>query len=150
MDFFCFPGIFLRDDEIVVDFLGVSPLSFVKGVSDSQIEDTIQKRYGDNIYYSNFHEHRICCESLKMFHTKRWFVLKDTYIIYLNRQKNNLVGFPMLCDRVFQVKKGIKAGAYHGIEIKNLQRSLILKCKSYQQQMEWYEKIMGMMNTTGR
>lgn len=36
---------------------------------------------------------------------------------------------------------GIKAGAYHGIEIKNLQRSLVLKCKSAAQQLEWYDKI---------
>jgi phospholipase D1/2 len=55
----------------------------------------------------------------------------------------------MLCDRGFQVKKGIKAGAYHGIEVKNLQRAMVLKCKSSQQQQEWYEKLVAMMNGTG-
>ena len=134
----------------MLHLLGVSPLSFVEGLSGSIIEDTIQKRIGDNIYYSTFNEHRICCERLKLFHTKRWFVLKDTYIVYLNCERNYLTGFVMLCDRVFQVKKGIKAGAYHGIEIKNLQRSVVLKCKSCQQQIEWYEKIVNMMNTTGK
>ena len=90
--------------------MGVSPISFIKGLSGSLIEDVIQKRVGDNIYYSTFNRHRICCERLKIFHTKRWFVLKDTYIVYLNGERNNLLGFVMLCDRVFQVKKGILIG----------------------------------------
>jgi len=138
-----------RDDEKVLHLLGVSPLSFVKGLSSSQIEETIQKRVGDNIYYSNFHGHHICCERLKIIHQKRWFILKDTYIVYLKLEHNKSVGYVMLCDRAFQVKKGIKAGAYHGIEIKNLQRKLVFKCKSSQQQVEWYDKIVKMMNTTG-
>ena len=49
-----------------------------------------------------------------------------------------------------KVKKGIKAGAYHGLEISNLQRSLVLKCRSSQQQAEWCEKIGQMLAGTGR
>ncbi len=92
-----------RDNEVVLHFLGVSPLSFVKGLSESVIEDTIHKRIGDNIYYLTFNEHRICCERLKVCTTKRWFVLKDTYLVYLNVEQNNLVGFAMLSDRAFKV-----------------------------------------------
>ena len=127
----------------------MSPLSFIHGLSGSIVEDSINKRIGDNIYYGHLREHRICCENFKLCHNKRWFILKDTYLVYLNCENNNSPGFVMLCDRAFQVKKGIRAGAYHGIEIKNLQRSLVLKCRSSQQQHEWHEKLIGMMNGTG-
>jgi phospholipase D1/2 len=127
----------------------VSPLSFIKGVSASICEDSIQKRVGDNTYYGSFKEHRVCCEHVKLCNLKRWFVLKDTYLVYIDFEKNSRIGFVMLCDRAFQVKKCIKVGAYHGIEIKNLQRSMILKCKSSQQQHEWYDKLEKMKNTTG-
>jgi len=42
----------------------------------------------------------------------------------------------------------VKAGAYHAIEIKNQQRSLVLKCKNAHQQREWYERIQHMLNET--
>ncbi len=76
---------------MVLHLLGVSPLSFIRGLSGSIIEDTIQKRVGDNTYYSNFHEHRFCCEQLKLCHSKRWFILKDTYIVYLNPENKAIV-----------------------------------------------------------
>lgn len=41
----------------------------------------------------------------------------------------------------------IRAGAYHALVIKNSQRSLVLKCKSYSQQREWYDKIMFMLHS---
>ena len=55
--------------------------------------------------------------------------------MYLNTEENNSVGFVMLLDRGFKCKMTIKVGAYHGIEIKNLQRSLVLKCKNAAQQL---------------
>jgi hypothetical protein len=112
----------------------------------SLIEDFLHKRSGDNVYYGHLSELRICCEKAKIFHAKRWFVVKDTYIVYLNTEENNSVGFVMLLDRGFKCKMTIKVGAYHGIEIKNLQRSLVLKCKNAAQQLEWFDKI-GIMVT---
>jgi len=43
-----------------------------------------------------------------------------------------------------------RAGAYHAIIVKNLQRTLVLKLKNAQSQKEWYEKIMYMIQETGR
>lgn len=56
----------------------------------------------------------------------------------------------MLVDTNFNVKKGIKAGAVHGITIKNAQRSLVLKCRSQTQQIEWYDAIEHMLNNDAK
>jgi hypothetical protein len=80
-----------RDHPSVLHLLGVSPLSFIIGLSDSLIEDSIHKRTGDNVYYGHFSQLKLCCDNVKIFHTKRWFVLKDTYLVYLNQEINNKV-----------------------------------------------------------
>lgn len=67
--------------------------------------------------------------------------------MYLVPDNNDAPGFVMLLDKMFECKMKIQAGAYHAIVIKNLQRSLVLKCKSNNQQKEWYEKITQMMQS---
>lgn len=84
---------------------------------------------------------------MKIFHDKRWFILKDTYLVYTIPENNESIGFAMLLDKKFECKMKIRAGAYHAIVIKNLQRSLVLKCKSNHQQREWYDKITYMMQS---
>lgn len=56
----------------------------------------------------------------------------------------------MLVDSEFECKMKIKAGAYHAIVIKNLQKLLVLKFRNAHIQKEWYDKIMHMINTTGK
>jgi phospholipase D1/2 len=134
-----------RDHTSVLHLIGVSPLSFIIGLSPSVIEDSIQKRSGDNIYYGRLSQLKVCCENIKIFHTKRWFALKDTYLVYLNEEENNKLGYVMLLDREFDCKQKIRAGAYHALVIKNLQRTFVLKCRNGQQQKDWYEKIHQVM-----
>lgn len=139
-----------RDHASTLQLLGVSPLSFVSGIGSSHIECLIPKRTGDNVYYGHFSQIKLCCEQLKFRFTKRWFILKDTYIVYTNTKLNNLVGFSMMVDRAFRCETKIKAGAYHAIEIRNLQRNLILKFKNSSQQKLWFDKITHCLNTTAR
>ena len=136
-----------RDHPTVLHFLGVSPLSFVKGLSPSVLEDSIHKRSGDNVYYGQLSKLKLCCDNVKIFHRKRWFILKDTFLVYINQDMNNKVGFLMLLDRAFECKTKIRAGAYHAIVVKNLQRSVVLKCRSSQQQKEWHERIQSIMSS---
>jgi phospholipase D1/2 len=56
----------------------------------------------------------------------------------------------MLLDANFSCKKTIKAGALHGLLVKNLQRSLVLKCKNAEQQNQWLIKINEMVAGPGR
>jgi phospholipase D1/2 len=71
----------------------------------------------------------------------RWFVIKDTYIVYL-RPDTNEVRFPMLVDRAFEFVSGLRAaGTYRGIKIKNLQRKLVIKCKNTRDCDEWAQHL---------
>ena len=81
-------------------------------------------------------------EYLKPIRDERWIVLKDTYITYLNRERgSNYLGFVLLIDNTFECVRKTMPGAIHGLQIKNGQRSLFLKCKSSNIQSEWYNKL---------
>lgn len=56
----------------------------------------------------------------------------------------------MLVDSAFECKMKIKANAYHAIKIRNLQHSLMIKCKNSTQQKDWYERIIHMITVTAR
>ena len=72
---------------------------------------------------------------------RRWIVIKDTYVIYL-RPNTYEVRFPMLIDRGFEVLTGFRnAGTNHGIKIKNLQRTLVLKCRNKRDCDEWTQHL---------
>ncbi len=141
-----------RDHSTVLNLIGVSPVSFIIGLSPSLIEDSIQKSSGENKYSGHLSQLKLGYDNAaKIFHARRWFVLKDTYLFYLNQEDNYKVGFLMLLDRAFTCKMKIKPGAYHAIVIRNLQRSLVLKCRNSQQQKEWHDKIMHVMTeSSGR
>jgi hypothetical protein len=49
----------------------------------------------------------------------------------------------MLVDRAFEVLTGMrKVGAYHGIKIKNLQRTLFIKCRTKRDCEEWTQHLL--------
>ena len=141
-----------RDDPFVSNLLNVSPLSFIKDLGPSLIEDSLLKRAdnGNNIFYCQLNKFKKCWEKGKIFYDRRWFCLKDTYLVYLNPKKANQVGYVILVDRAFKFKKTAKPGAYHCIKISNLQRNLFLNFRNAQQQNEWYDKIHNMLKTTGK
>lgn len=54
--------------------------------------------------------------------------------------------FPMLVDRDFRILTGIrKAGTYHGIKIKNLQRTLFVKCRTKRECDEWTQHLTDLV-----
>ena len=139
-----------RDHPKVIEFLQVSPLSFIHEIGQSILEGLVRKRTGDNIYYGHLIKLQICCDNAKVLYRTRWIIAKESYIIYLNQKKNNLVRFVMLVDRSFSCKMKHKPGALHALVIKNLQRTLVLKFKNEQIQKEWYQKILYMIENTAR
>lgn len=68
----------------------------------------------------------------------------------MNPYLNNSLGYTMLVDRKFKCQMKIKAGAYHAIEIKNDERSMVLKFKTSEQQKEWYTQILSMLENSGK
>lgn len=86
------------------------------------------------------------CDKCKFHHGQKWFVLKDTYLVYLNPD-SALVGFPMLIDRLYSLEKGFrKTGTNNGIRIKNLQRSMIIKFEKEDERDQWFQALLQMKN----
>lgn len=142
---------FKKDFIFKLKFLSLSPLSFLNGVSPSIIEDFLYKHSFQNFYYGNLrHLKKFLCSNFHILNQKRWFVVKDTYVAYLNPYLNLSLGFVILVDKNFQFQTKIKPGAYFAIQLKNSQRSIILKFKSSEQQKKWFESIEKMVETTGK
>jgi phospholipase D1/2 len=139
-----------RDHPRVLDLINVSPFSFITELGPSIFEGRVKKRTGDNVYYGNFLNYRFYCDTAKIFYKKRWFIVKDSCIIYFNAKKNWTVGYVMLADRNFEVKMKHRPGAYYAVFIKNSQRTIVLKCYDSNHQLNWYEKLIYMMHGGGK
>ncbi len=76
---------------------------------------------------------------------RRWFVIKDSYITYV-RSDTFEVRFPMLVDRGFEVLTGLRnVGTYNGIKIRNLQRTLFVKCRTKRDCDEWTQHLASLV-----
>ncbi|CAF1532412.1 unnamed protein product, partial [Adineta ricciae] len=137
----------LREHIAVREFLEVSPLSFVHGLGTSVKEGAIAKRSNDDFRgRSIFLRMPFMCDKCKFHHGQKWFVLKDSYFVYMNPD-SALIGFPMLIDRGFTLQQGFrKTGTNNGIRIKNLQRSMIIKFEKEDERDFWFDALNKVKN----
>ncbi|XP_051874747.1 phospholipase D1-like isoform X2 [Pristis pectinata] len=122
----------------MMEFIGVSQLSFVHHLGPKGLEGFVMKRSGG---------HRIpglnCCGSNQACYrwSKRWLAVKDSFVLYM-RPDSGAVAFVLLVDKEFSVKLGIKdTETKYGIRIENLSRTLIIKCNSYRHARWWGQEI---------
>ncbi|CAF0819823.1 unnamed protein product [Adineta steineri] len=136
-----------REQIAVREFFEVSPLSFVHGLGKSVKEGAIAKRSNDDFRgRSIFLRAPFMCDKCKFHHGQKWFVLKDSYMVYMNPD-SALVGFPMLIDRTFSLEQGFrKTGTNNGIRIKNLQRSMIIKFEKDDERDAWFNLLNNVKN----
>jgi len=129
-----------REHFATREFLEVSPISFVNGLGSSVKEGAIAKRSNDDFRgRSIFVRAPFVCDKCKFHHGQKWFVLKDSYLVYLNAN-SSVVGFPMLIDRGFQLNQGFrKTGTNNGIQVKNLQRMMIIKFEKEEERNQWFD-----------
>lgn len=106
-------------------------------------EGAIAKRSNDDFRgRSIFLRAPFMCDKFKFHHGQKWFILKDSYFVYINPD-SALVGFPMLIDKAFSLEQGFrKTGTNNGIRIKNLQRSMIVKFEKEEERNFWFESLM--------
>lgn len=125
----------------------MSPLSFVHGLGKSVKEGAIAKRSKDDFRgRSIFVRAPFLCDKCKFHHGQKWFVLKDSYLVYLHPE-SSLVGFPMLIDKAFSLERGFrKTGTNNGIRIKNLQRSMIIKFEKEDERDHWFNYLLELKN----
>lgn len=110
-------------------------------------EGAIAKRSNDDFRgRSIFLRAPFMCDKCKFHHGQKWFILKDSYLVYINPE-SALVGFPMLIDKAFSLEQGFrKTGTNNGIRIKNLQRSMIIKFEKEDERDFWFESLMTVKN----
>ncbi|CAF4748088.1 unnamed protein product, partial [Rotaria sp. Silwood2] len=110
-------------------------------------EGAIAKRAKDDFRgRSIFLRAPFMCDKFKFHHGQKWFVLKDSYLVYMNPDSAS-IGFPMLIDKAFSIEQGFrKTGTNNGIRIKNLQRSMLIKFEKEDERDIWFEYFMKVKN----
>jgi hypothetical protein len=82
----------------------------------------------------------------KIYNNRKWFVIKDSYLTSIQLDEG-IIGFPMLVDQDFSLDRNFgKTGTYYGIQIRNLQRLLIIKCKNENERDQWFHSLMEIKN----
>ncbi|XP_062341987.1 phospholipase D2 [Osmerus eperlanus] len=129
---------FCRNFHGMLEFLDVSPLSFVSDLGPKGLEGWIFKRSGGHrIQGLNCIGHHQFCFRW----SRRWLVVKDSFLLYLNRE-NGVVCFALLFDPEFKVQVGrAYTDTKYGVCIENFTRTLVIKCSSYRQALWWSHEI---------
>ncbi|CAF1294151.1 unnamed protein product [Rotaria sordida] len=137
----------LREHSATRNFLKVSPLSFVRGLGKSLREAELSKRSNDDYRgRSIFIRLPFLCDTCKFHHRPNWFVIKDSYIVYI-KLDSALIGFPMLVDHGFSVDRRFrKTKTNNGIRIKNLQRLMVIKYQNEYERDKWFDTLMEIKN----
>lgn len=130
-----------RDHPSTIELVGVSPLSFIHDIGQSLIESYLFKLV---------HNQNKLCRKLRFKFSKRWYILKETCLLYIIKKRNSCVGYVMLMDTGFEVKKKKRLRSYFSLEIKNLQYKLFLKFRNSMELNRWYEKFEICRLTTGK
>ena len=112
----------------------------MRGLSSSVKEGAISKRSNDDFRgRSIFIRAPFLCDKCKFHHGQKWFVLKDSFLVYIN-PNSATVGFPMLYDQSLTIEDGFrKTGTSNAIRIKNLQRLMIIKFDKEDDRDLWLE-----------
>ncbi|KPP64627.1 phospholipase D2-like [Scleropages formosus] len=129
---------FCRNYHRMLEFLEVSPLSFVGDLGPKGLEGFILKRSGGHrIQGLNcFGHHQFCFRW-----SRRWLVVKDSFLLYMNHEAE-VISFVLLFDPEFKVLVGrCYTDTKHGVCIQNFTRTLIIKCSSYRQAQWWSHEI---------
>ncbi|CAF0875208.1 unnamed protein product, partial [Didymodactylos carnosus] len=124
-------------------FIESSPLSFIRELGRKYKEGLVKKNSGG--YRQGCFKNVIA----RMRWFKRWFIIKDTWIGYLN-PKTGIVCAVMLVDHHFHVRTGREnTGSSTKLYICNLARRLYVECGAARKATEFCDDIGRMLKTTG-
>uniref|UniRef100_A0A8C2GR78 Phospholipase n=1 Tax=Cyprinus carpio TaxID=7962 RepID=A0A8C2GR78_CYPCA len=124
-----------------LDFLAISPLSFIRDLGPKGLEGYIVKRSGGHrIQGLNCIGHHQFCFRW----SRRWLVVKDSFLLYMSRDPG-VVSFVLLFDPELKVLVGrVHTDTKHGVCIENFSRKLVIKCNSYRQALWWSHEIRSL------
>ncbi|KAF4521151.1 hypothetical protein B566_EDAN012917 [Ephemera danica] len=144
-----------RNHTETLNFLEVSPLSFVDQVGGKGKEGQVKKRTGSaqqggwDIFgiFNN-----PCVQSCSKFCSqrfgrwgRRWLFVKDSCVGYI-QVKTGVINNVMLMDRRFEVTQGRNP---HFLKISNMSRSIVVDCMTERKCSEWIEFLKNIAVTSG-
>uniref|UniRef100_A0A8C1WN06 Phospholipase n=1 Tax=Cyprinus carpio TaxID=7962 RepID=A0A8C1WN06_CYPCA len=132
---------FYKNYHGMLDFLAISPLSFIRDLGPKGLEGYILKRSGGHrIQGLNcIGHHQVCFRW-----SRRWLVVKDSFLLYMSRDPG-VVSFVLLFDPELKVLVGrVYTDTKHGVCIENFSRKLVIKCSSYRQAQWWSHEIRSL------
>ncbi|XP_039258674.2 phospholipase D1-like isoform X3 [Styela clava] len=125
-------------------FLEVSRFSFIQDLGTKGKEGTLRKKSGGhtiNLYFCDKCCNVKCRELLKKW-SDRWFVVKDTFIMYLSPDQSTIKGV-LLFDN--QLKVDTKEHSKR-LTISNASRKLTVNCWTERQTNVWKDAILTTAN----
>ncbi|XP_071557786.1 phospholipase D1 isoform X2 [Temnothorax nylanderi] len=151
--------IYRRHSE-TINFLDISPLSFVGDLGMKGKEGTILKRTGSGsktrCNFLGLLECGLCikCNYLSTSLCGKWqkrhLVVKDTFVAYLNPEDGRIKSV-ILMDNGFGISLGVyTTGSRSGMQIANLSRHIVIKCWTKRKAKEWMEFIQEVSNREGK
>ncbi|KAL0133503.1 hypothetical protein PUN28_000914 [Cardiocondyla obscurior] len=151
--------IYRRNSE-TINFLDISPLSFVGDLGMKGKEGTVLKRTGSGARtrcnFFGLFECGFCikcnyfCTSLCGKWQKKHLVVKDTFIAYLNPEDGKVKSV-ILMDGGFGISLGVyTTGSRSGMQITNLSRHIVIKCFTKRKAKEWMQFIQEVSNREGK
>lgn len=146
-----------------VEFLEVSPLSFISALGGKGKEGRLSKRSGSTRPSQRGCDCFGCCGGDCCFRMNQflstgicsrwnncWFFVKDTFFGYI-RPKNGTIGCIGLFDQGFDVSSGVySTGMRHGIQLYNHSRFVMLRGDTRRSTKEWLEYIKHVAHTHGK
>ncbi|EJD74136.1 phospholipase D [Loa loa] len=137
-----------RNHHETAEFLEVSRFSFINELGGKYCEGFVKKRPGGGRVFIGWKQ---CCVRYCLRWSKRWLILKDSSVCYMN-PRTEQIRFVLLFDRDFDVSAGSSEtdGMPNGLVISNQQHILALKCRTPLDAIQWKEAILESMNGIGR
>ncbi|XP_058630844.1 phospholipase D2 [Onychostoma macrolepis] len=132
---------FYKNYHGMLDFLAISPLSFIRDLGAKGLEGYILKRSGGHrIQGLNcIGHHQVCFRW-----SRRWLVVKDSFLLYMSRDPG-VVSFVLLFDPELKVLVGrVYTDTKYGVCIESFNRKLVIKCSSYRQAQWWSHEIRSL------
>uniref|UniRef100_A0AC34FDY7 Phospholipase n=1 Tax=Panagrolaimus sp. ES5 TaxID=591445 RepID=A0AC34FDY7_9BILA len=139
----------VRNFNETAKFLEVSRFSFTKDIGEKSHEGIVKKRIAAG------GEVNMSCSQMCLHYlipkTKRWLVVKDSYLFYIGQRKEN-IRLVILMDEKFKIKprnQGMMGFSSNEFVILNEDYKIYVKCNRKEEAMQWKLAIRNVTETSG-
>ncbi|XP_022672848.1 phospholipase D2-like isoform X2 [Varroa destructor] len=134
-----------RNHPKTVEFLEISPYSFLKSTGAKGKESLVSKRAGGHKPHSCLlHFHMLWFNCMTRWR-RRWLIARDTYVLSLH-PVTGAIRAVLLMDKDFTLESGLLSG----LQMTNSQRSLCIDVWTRREKREWSDHIHRMKETTAK